>query len=496
MPDRPTLTTASTAAAVCEAVARWCWWEANDDGAECPDNRVPTPADLADWLPECPAETRTTAAAVLVDVLAPDLDTVCRLTGYNREAMRALAWPPACEWTADTGALLARVTWTAPGITGTVALAVDLVHAAWRALSEPRPDPPLAPLVAAWQRLAPVSVEPERRADRRLLPTLQVVGPSVERDRGARLFGGLLDGRGATPADSTLPLWPAPARYRVPLLDLSEAAGAPLRSTGKGAPLDLRLLVHAVLAVGHEDRGLPVVRMAVRVGDLLDGLYPRGGVRPQRRMAQHWPAIEAALMRLRDYVVPDADDGRWFIAALRRMPSAAGVVPASMDAPVVIDVSLPPSWSPNGPPVALPWLTAAGVRSGPLYRAYIAAQTLLWQPGRTRRPVPGARGRWGWSRNPADFPVLTVDDLRALAFGRGDAKNRTRAELVAPWANLPGAHVEADATDPRTGAVGWRLLPSVADTTGEKADTTGEPDDTTGEPDDTTGERQVPEDRL
>ena len=495
MPDRPmpTLTTATTDGEVAEAVARWCWWE--NHGAECPDNRVPTPADLADWLPECPEATEE-AAEPLAAAIAPDLATACRLTGHNPEVMRWLDWPPVCDWTADSGALLARVTWTGTGMIGTADLPVATVHGAWRALLPPRPAPPLAPLVADWQRHAPPTVEPERRADRRLLPALQVVGPSVERERGARLFGGLLDGRDATPADSTLPLWPAPARYRVPLLDLSEAAGAPLRSTGKGAPLDLRLLVHAVLAVGHEDRGLPVVRMAVTVGDLLDGLYPRGGDRPQRRMAEYWPKVEAALMRLRDYVVPDADDGRWFIAALRRMPSAAGVVPASMDAPVLLDVSLPPSWSPNGPPVALPWLTAAGVRSGPLYRAYIASQTLLWQPGRTRRPVPGARGRWGWSRNPADFPVLTVDDLRALAFGRGDAKNRTRAELVKPWEKLPGVCIEADATDPRTGAVGWRLLPDRPDTTGEPVDVTGEPVDVTGEPVDVTGEPEVPEDRL
>ena len=92
--------------------------------------------------------------------------------------------------------------------------------------------------------------------------------------------------------------------------------------------------------------------------------------------------------------------------------------------------------------------------------------------------MPGSRW-WGWSRSTADYPVLTVDDLRHLAFGRSDTKNRTRAELVAPWKDLLGVRIEPDATDPRTGAVGWRLLP-----------------DTTGEPADTTGEREVPEDRL
>ena len=39
MPDRPTLETAADTA---------------HDGAECPDKRIPAPADLAAWLPECP----------------------------------------------------------------------------------------------------------------------------------------------------------------------------------------------------------------------------------------------------------------------------------------------------------------------------------------------------------------------------------------------------------------------------------------------------------
>ena len=468
--DRPAeLAAADDTAAILRAVAMVCWRAQHGPDADLADDRQPAISDLEEFLRSgrCPDDALAEASALLADL------------------MGGAGW----GWRLLLDVGLAGVKWLD---SGAEFRDVRQVHAGWLAGREASRRHPLAPLVSALLSATPPTVEPDWRRDVRIVPhrLVEVVGRHPARQEGARLFGGLLDGR-APEADTTLPLWPAPARYRVPLLDLSEAAGAPLRNPGHGAPLDLRLLVQAVLAVRREDRGREAVRMAVSVGDLLDGLYPRRGKRPQRRLAQHWPKIEAALMRLRDYVVPDEADGRWFIAALRRMPSAHGVLPASLDSLVLLDVSLPPAWSPNGPPVSLPWLIEAGVRSGPEFRAYIAAQTLLWQPGTTRRPLPGKRkpgqpSRWGWSRTPADYPVLTADDFRHLTFGRGDTKNRTHTDLVKPWEKLPAVRLDADATDPRTGAVGWRLL---ADTCGESDDTCGESDDTCGESDDICGEK-------
>ena len=74
-----------------------------------------------------------------------------------------------------------------------------------------------------------------------------------------------------------------------------------------------------------EDRGCITVRIAVKVCELLDGLYPRptrpDGSVPKRRTAQHWPKIKAALRVTRDFTVPDATGGRWFPMALRRLPA-------------------------------------------------------------------------------------------------------------------------------------------------------------------------------
>ena len=79
--------------------------------------------------------------------------------------------------------------------------------------------------------------------------------------------------------------------------------------------------------------------------------------------------------------------------------------------------------------------------------------------------MPGTKGkRHGWSRNPADHPVLILADLRRFSFGESDTKNRTRAEIVAPWENQPDLVIVPNETEARTGIRGYRLLPAEAET--------------------------------
>ena len=249
------------------------------------------------------------------------------------------------------------------------------------------------------------------------MPALRVVGPSPERQRGM-LFGGLVDDR---PREVDLPLFPEleTKRHRVPLLEIVDATGVPLRNRGKGAPLEARLLVRGgLLMIRPEDRGRQFVRIAVTVGELLDGLYPTAGrTRDRPRIAQNWPKIEAALRTARDFTVTDETGGRWFPMALRRLPAERpdGAAPELADL-VVIDLAPPPGAG-TGPTIDLPALDDMGLRSGPAWYAYIAARSLVWQPGTTRRPVPKRGGAWGWSRDPEHYPVLTLADLRRFAFG-------------------------------------------------------------------------------
>ena len=319
-----------------------------------------------------------------------------------------------------------------------------------------RPKHPLAPLVLAWQN-RPTEAEPETRTDKRIVPVVRWTESRPERQRGM-LFGGLLDGR--EPPKARLPLFEAePARKSVAILDIADKSGVPIMARGRGAPLEARLFVRAGMSVRPEDRLRQSVRMALTVRDLRNGLFPNGW-----QAGRDWPKLRAALEGARDYTIRLPDGGLWFMFALRRLPSEASNGTPSLDDFVVLDIAYPPGAG-DGPPVDLPTLDALSVDSAPKWRAAIAAIALSWSPGVTQRPVPGAKGRFGWSRNANDYPVLTQEDRRRFAFGETDTKHRTRAQIDDPWRDLPGLTLIAEqAVDPKTGEVGWRYVPeAVAD---------------------------------
>ena len=77
--------------------------------------------------------------------------------------------------------------------------------------------------------------------------------------------------------------------------------------------------------------------------------------------------------------------------------------------------------------------------------------------------MPRARGRYGWSTTRYDYPVLTLADLRRLAYCDEDASyRRTRAAILWPWSDLPDVVLVPNETDAQTGARGYRLLPAEA----------------------------------
>ena len=132
-----------------------------------------------------------------------------------------------------------------------------------------------------------------------------------------------------------------------------------------------------------------------------------------------------------------------------------------LDGHIVLDIALPPG-AHSSPAVNLPAMDSLSAESAARWRAYIAAHSLAWQPGITR--VPARRGgRFGWTRNRNAYPILTVEDRRWLAFGAGDTKHRTKAEIDAAFRNLPDLVVvsENEARD-ATGEIGWLVLPRAA----------------------------------
>ena len=333
---------------------------------------------------------------------------------------------------------------------------IEAVHRQFLKIPESeRPGHPLHPRIRAWQEWMasqPNEIAPETRKDRRILPVVRPGTSLPERQRGM-LFGGLLEGR--EPSPELLLFETAPVRKSVAILDLADAAGVPVMAQGRGAPLSARLFVRAGLAVQPEDRKRQSVRMAVTVRELRDGLYPRGW-----RIGTHWPKLRAALVGARDYTIRLPDGGLWFMLALRKLPSEDARGLPDPDDHVVLDMAFPPNAS-DGPIVDLPTLDALSVESAPRWRAYIAAHALTWEPGKTRRKHPRTQ-RFGWSRDPADYPIVTADDRHRLAFGNADRKHRTREDVDAPWRGLPGLVMTERAVDRRTGEFGWRIMPADA----------------------------------
>ena len=331
----------------------------------------------------------------------------------------------------------------------------------------PTPDRDGLALLTLLVEAIPVAVEPETRKDRRILPRI-VFAESRPARKAGMMVAGLHDGRHTQVPE--LPLFPEVATGKqVPILDLVDAAGLPVMVRGRGAPLSMRLFVRALVSVRPKDREFPTVRLSLTVRELRDGLWPNGW-----HIGQHWPALRHALLHARDYAIHDGRE-RWWPLALRSMPDNPG-----LDELIVLDVAFPPG-SHSGPAIDLPEMDQLSIVSAKRWRAYIAAHSLAWRPGRTRVPAPRFGGRFVWTRNRAVYPILTLDDRRRLAFGAGDRKHRTRTEIDGAFRDLPGLVLVSErAHNDRTGEVGWMILPAAAASALSDC-ATGESDCVTGE---------------
>ena len=331
--EGPARTSERLAGAECLAALAHATWAAVHDGDECPPDHIPTPHDMGAWWPWPQDLIEDLRDDLLRDyagpdpltfeAVAPELETRAGalLTSVNVAELRKRlsdADLDRLHLVTRYGPLPLRAAMETAGRSGIARLSVTdvgLVMATLVRLDDPSSvDHPLAILVDAWQR-DPRKVDHETRADRRIMPALRVVGPPPERERGL-LFGGLVDDR---PRSAELSLFPdlEPAQHRVPLLEIMDHAGLPIRSEGRGAPIDARLIVRGgLLMIRPKDRHLHIVRIAVTVRELLDGLWPRhmnadgARVRAARyRIAQNWPKLREALLRVHNYTVPDATGG-------------------------------------------------------------------------------------------------------------------------------------------------------------------------------------------
>jgi len=304
--------------------------------------------------------------------------------------------------------------------------------------------PPVIGVLMQWLATQPIRVDPETRQDSRILPAITTAKQDL--NQRSEVLVTTLAGAHEKPAD--LSFFPQAERHEVPLLDLVDGAEMPIRTAGRGAPLESRLIVSAILAVPQSSRGRDTVRFSVPLRDLVEAIYTGKWNRTNQ-----WPPLRDLLRSIGDRGVRLRHRGSiWRPVFCREIPDAD----ARLDAPVTFDVAFPPGTT-TGPQINPRELAQRGVRSSPEWRAYIAAATLAWVPGRSRVPVPGRR-HYGWSRDPQAYPVLTLETRKRLAYGETQHR-RSKEKIDAVWRNIPGFTVLENQTDEKTQIMGWRIVP-------------------------------------
>ena len=412
-------------------------WRADHDGADLPDDQVPSFEALARALDE----------PYMEDARA---DAVARLNELYRE--RTGREPEDVEndpeWHAAFRASIDAVYRDSCGreppddpderaeATGEIVIAGRILALASTALRCADPPVgldrhPLAPLVRSWHR-RPIDATANMRPDRIMPAQMAMVAPTHGRvKRMLRLFSPAAHRRGqlVMPGFETAEN-DGPA---LPLALYSLGSDTPTRGGGRGAPLALRLFVEAVLAAPYveRDNGQPVA-LSVPLRELLQRLYPGPRI---PRPNEYWPRLMRAVETLdtMDARIPwhDPTTGH---GGNRRVVSVGDIPrrPGALDDVVRIVVDLPPGSGPG--PIVPPTLATWGVRSAPAYNALLNLAYRWWDPGVTRNPISKGYG-WAQTNDPERYQELSDADLVNVTRPAGGITRR-RQLLAESWDTL------------------------------------------------------------
>ena len=332
--QHPTYSTAKTPGEIIEAVARAVWWQEHGS-TKCPAHRIPTEPALREhvrvsgggWIGENPEDGDGSRLLVEWPVPSAPIDRMMASGRMHRPARRLSN--------------------------------IATAHADWIALSKPRPEHPLRPLVRAWQQ-RPRPVQRNRRLAR-TMPT----GVGMAKDRKGFLppwyvnphDGGQLALPGFGPDVQDLP---TPA---LPLVLYDLGVGRGVEQRGRGAPLALRVWVEAVLSISLSDRRH--IDGAATLEFPLKAIYPNGI--PKR--VEYYPRLEAAQEALakREAKIPWEDPTTKQQGARHVVLINDIVTGRNPHLRVIVD--LPPG-AITGPTVS-PRLAHWGVTAAPHYRALL-----------------------------------------------------------------------------------------------------------------------------
>ena len=454
------LEAAQTAPDFLEALARAVWHN-DHDGADCPDDGIPTVAALARWWPELrPDDTaqeyKDRALALCqaanerygegpdpmdLGIAAHRIGTPASEISYVAfSVLWAINFPreikPADDRNEGCGYLVHYLRERGGGrfsrgwadATEHVGKLLSDVHTLWRLLRHEgvQKPHPLAPIVRAWQE-RPRRVQRNTRRTR-ILPS-RVGMVSADHPRANRLFS--VAARAAPPdplgGQLALPGFGDGEEYgkHGPVLPLILYRLGEDRQHGKGAPLPLRLWVEGVRSVPELDRGRPVY-MEVTLRELMQALWPGTHLRP----GEYLPKLAQAARTLDSWEArfpwEDPVTGK---GGLRRVVSVADFPRGEtyLDDVFALTVHLPPG-AKDGPmmPEAL---NAWGAHSALAYVGLINLHLRWFDPGVTRVPVGKNKSHWVQTQDPARYPDLSDEDLLDIFMPVRDARPVRRHAL-------------------------------------------------------------------
>ena len=438
--DLCTAATSGDTAAILAAQCRWSW--ADVHGSGCPANRIARQNELASWV------TRELPSPVLVEtasLLAATFGATAPLRAFfsGDAAWGWRSWPidadPPHELRA--GVLVESPPAESGGFLLPVRSVLD-AYQRWLALPEPRPRPPLAPVVEDWQRRDPDRVRMVIDKPTLIMPRtvahvdrgsegyyLARFGQAVHREPSGQLLMGFAteDERGPTlPAN----VW---------TMGLADA-----EKRGAVVPLALRIWVAAILHTPlHARHGnYPVQIDDLTLRRFLSWVYP-GSRMP--RPGEYWPRILAAREVINSTELPfEYPAGSGNLWARPVVTLATPLTRPGLNDPWPTTVHLPPGDG-TGPPINFARLQHWSTRDATCYRALINLAYRWHIEGKRRMPI--GDGNWIQRRDPKFYDKLTDAEAEALCYPPGTGAKRRDQRISDAHSTLEKLVRASDAED-------------------------------------------------
>ena len=244
---------------------------------------------------------------------------------------------------------------------------------------------PIALIIKTWMQENLPVVQPERRKDTGILhESLRTSFPSPrwnlhiseELPTGAEeMLTHLSQGE----LQMELPGFEFPETELVPALPLVtyDGAGGKSLSKGRGAPIEQRLFINALLEYQHQERtSWTVSRLGTTYGDIISWLYPNGTNLSKKILI---PRLYQGMWRLHNLRFV-WDRREWNIISVDALPTMA----IKVKDPLTFTIRMPDGMNTKGGPlIGIEPLRIYGARSAPKFRAWVRL-AYLWDTAKLR----------------------------------------------------------------------------------------------------------------